>query len=350
METHEPIRAQRVAWAVVALTLTGFGLWTLREFLPALIWASILTIAFWPLFQRARRTWPPGHHNILLPTVFTLGIALVFVLPVVIAGVQVGREARSVIAWVESARQGGLPVPDLVAHLPLAGEAAAAWWRDNLSDPEAATELLKRLKNPEFVLAGREFGAALLHRAIVFGFCLMTMFFLFKDGDSLAAQMQRASVRALGPVGERIGRQIIASVHGTVDGLVLVGLAEGALLYVVYLFTSVPHPSLFGAATAVGAMIPLGAPVAFFLAAALAAAGGGMGKAAVIVVLGMVISFVADHFVRPALIGGATKLPFVWVLFGILGGVTTWGLLGLFIGPAIMAVLILLWREWTEPA
>jgi len=48
------------------------------------------------------------------------------------------------------------------------------------------------------------------------------------------------------------------------------------------------------------------------------------------------------------LIGSATKLPFIWVLFGILGGVTTWGLLGLFLGPAIMAALILLWREWTE--
>ena len=65
-----------------------------------------------------------------------------------------------------------------------------------------------------------------------------------------------------------------------------------------------------------------------------------------IVVAGAVISFVADHAIRPVLIGGATKLPFVWVLLGILGGVTTWGLIGLFLGPVIMAALILLWREW----
>ena len=349
MEHPEPIRAQRFAWAVVALTLTGFGLWTLREFLPALIWAVILTIAIWPLYQRARHRWPPGHHNILLPLLFTLGILLVFVLPIVIAGVQVGREARSVLAWFESARQGGLPVPDLITHLPFAGDSIAAWWRENLSDPDAAAELLNRLKRPEYVLAGREVGAAIVHRLIVFGFCLMTVFFLFKDVDALAAQMRRASTRALGPVGERIGQQIIASVHGTVDGLVLVGLAEGVLLYVVYLFTHVPHPSLFGAATAVGAMIPLGAPIAFLLAAALVFAQGNTIAAVVIVVFGMVVSFAADHIVRPVLIGGATKLPFLWVLLGILGGVTTWGLLGLFLGPAIMAALILLWREWTEP-
>ena len=66
--------------------------------------------------------------------------------------------------------------------------------------------------------------------------------------------------------------------------------------------------------------------------------------------IGFAVLFVADHFVRPVLIGGATKLPFIWVLFGIFGGITTWGLLGLFLGPAIMSVLILLWREWTETA
>jgi predicted PurR-regulated permease PerM len=54
--------------------------------------------------------------------------------------------------------------------------------------------------------------------------------------------------------------------------------------------------------------------------------------------------------VRPVLIGGATRLPFLWVLFGLLGGVETWGLLGLFLGPAIMAALIFLWREWTDDA
>ena len=65
---------------------------------------------------------------------------------------------------------------------------------------------------------------------------------------------------------------------------------------------------------------------------------------------GSVLVFVADHFVRPVLIGGAARLPFLWVLLGILGGLQTMGFLGLFLGPAIMAALIALWREWTDPA
>ncbi len=59
--------------------------------------------------------------------------------------------------------------------------------------------------------------------------------------------------------------------------------------------------------------------------------------------------FVADHFVRPFLIGGAARLPFLLVLLGILGGLQTMGFLGLFLGPAVMAALVALWREWTEP-
>ena len=60
------------------------------------------------------------------------------------------------------------------------------------------------------------------------------------------------------------------------------------------------------------------------------------------------VVFVADHFVRPVLIGGAIRLPFLWVLMGILGGLEAFGILGLFLGPAIMAALISLWREWTD--
>ena len=85
-------------------------------------------------------------------------------------------------------------------------------------------------------------------------------------------------------------------------------------------------------------------------AALLVLAGGSTLSAALLFGIGMVIIFVADHAIRPVLIGGTTRLPFLWVLLGILGGVETFGLLGLFLGPAVMAALILLWREWTGDA
>jgi predicted PurR-regulated permease PerM len=95
-------------------------------------------------------------------------------------------------------------------------------------------------------------------------------------------------------------------------------------------------------------MIPFGAPLVFGAAALFLLAKGAAVAAVVIFLFGVAVVFIADHFVRPVLIGGSTRLPFLWVLLGILGGVETWGLLGLFLGPAIMAALILLWREYTE--
>ena len=77
---------------------------------------------------------------------------------------------------------------------------------------------------------------------------------------------------------------------------------------------------------------------------------GSTGAAIGVVAFGLVVVFIADHFVRPFLIGGAARLPFLWVLLGILGGIETFGLLGLFLGPVVMAALISLWRDWTEPA
>ena len=150
----------------------------------------------------------------------------------------------------------------------------------------------------------------------------------------MTGQLRTASHRAFGPNGERIGRQIIASVHGTVDGLVLVGLGEGFVLGVVYAIAGVPHPTIFGALTARGGDGAVRrAPVIFAVAALLVIAQGSLVWGIAIIAIGMAVTFTADHFIRPVLIGGATKLPFIWVLLGILGGVEVWGLIGLFIGP-----------------
>jgi predicted PurR-regulated permease PerM len=342
-----PTPAQRIARATLTLALLLLGLWTLHEFLPALVWAGIFAIALWPLYRGACARFPPGRHNLLMPSLFTLGVALVFLMPLVLVAVPLGRDAHGVFTWIQQARQNGIPPPDFLPNLPLVGQQVTAWWASNLADPAGASALLQRVGQADLFAKSREYGSLLLHRVVLFGFTLLTLFFLFRDGQSLSAQMRRASRRLFGPGGERIAEQMVASVHGTVDGLVLVGLGEGVLLGIAYAFAGVPHASLFGLLTALAAMIPFGAPLLFGLAALLLLAQGSMLAAVAVFGFGMVVSFVADHFIRPTLIGGTTRLPFIWVLLGILGGVGVWGLLGLFVGPALMAALILLWREGT---
>ena len=342
-----PGQAQGFARLALVLALSALGLWVLHPFIPALVWAVILAIALGPLYARAEGRWPPGGHNIALPALFTAAVALVFLLPLVVLGIQAAREAHDLVTWVRTFEKTGIPVPDLLARLPFAAQIQG-WWAQNLSHPAAGSELLHRLDNSSVIGVTRSLGAQIVRRAVLFGFTLVALFFLFRDGRVVAAQVLTASARLFGPRGERVARQMVASVHGTVDGLVLVGLGEGVLLGIVYYFAGVPHPVLLGALTAVAAMIPFGAPLVFGAAALVLLAGGAVVPALVVVVAGFVVTFVADHFVRPALIGGTTRLPFLWVLLGILGGVESFGLLGLFLGPAVMAALILLWREFTQ--
>jgi predicted PurR-regulated permease PerM len=332
----------------MALFFVLLGLWTLKTFLPALAWAAIFAVALWPLYQRASHAWAGGRHALLLPLGFTMAVALVFVLPLVFVGAELAREAHGISQWAQTAHDNGIPVPSQVQALPLAGPRLAALWQAHLSHPHPAAGMLERLRQPGVMTEGRAFGASLLRRLTLFGLTLLTLFVLLKEGDTVAAQLRTASRRAFGDTGERIGGQIVASIHGTVTGLVLVGLAEGVVLGVAYAIAGVPHPVLLGAVSAVAAILPFGATAAAALAALLLAATGGLIAALVLFGFGAAMAFATDHFVRPVLIGGATKLPFLWVLLGILGGLEVWGLLGLFLGPAIMAALMLLWRDWVK--
>lgn len=343
-------RAQHAAMGALAAGLLLLGAYTLWNFLSALAWAGIFAIALWPLHRRAAERFGTGRRNLALAAAFTLAVALLFIVPLVLVGVELAHESHAATEWLRDARDHGVPEPDALHRLPFGEAAVSNWWRQNLTDPGAAKELLQRVTQGRVADVSREVGASLARRVTLFAFTLMTLFFLFRDGDALTRQMRRGAARAFGPGGERIGMQIVASVHGTVDGLVLVGLGEGVLLGVVYAIAGVPHPTVFGALTAVAAMVPFAAPVVFAVAALLLAAQGSLAWGVGVFCCGMAVTFTADHFVRPVLIGGATRLPFLWVLLGILGGVETWGLIGLFLGPAIMAALMLLWREWTRAA
>ncbi len=340
---------QRYACLTVALLLILGALFTLRDFLPALAWTVIFAIALWPSFQRLARRWPQ-HKRELLPALFVAGVVLVFVVPFVVIAIPVANEAHNVEQWWEQVRQNGIAAPPFLANLPHGGQLTNLW-QQNLGAPAQISVLTKgAIMHGGGAKFASHIGRETIHRLVLFGFMLLGLFFFLRGSDDVLVQLKVGSRRAFGAAGEDVAQQIISSVHGTVNGLVLVGLGEGVVLGIAYVFAGVPHPTLFGLLTAALAMVPFGAAVAIAAAVLALLAKGSVIAAIVIAVLGVIVTFIADHFIRPVLIGGATRLPFIWVLLGILGGVTAWGLVGLFIGPAIMAALILVWREFIGAA
>jgi predicted PurR-regulated permease PerM len=196
---------------------------------------------------------------------------------------------------------------------------------------------------------GRIIGGQAARRVTTLLFALLIVFFMLRESDALLGQFQAVGRRLLGAPAQRLGIVAAAAVRGTVDGLLLVGIAEAILLGIAYALAGVPHPALLGLLTGILSAIPFASPLVFIGAALWLLMQSAMAAAIGVLAFGSIVVFVADHFARPVLIGGSTRLPFVWVLLGILGGVESFGLLGLFLGPALLAVLITLWRELAEP-
>jgi predicted PurR-regulated permease PerM len=334
--------AARLAFGAGVVVLS---LWTFADYLPALGWAGVIAIATWPFYKRTR-AWLGGQH--LAPALFAIVIGLVFLAPIAGAGWFLGREAQAVAHWLDEARKHGVALPDGLDKLKYIGPSVAAWWRENLADPDSAASLIRGFDKKPLIAMSEHIGAVAGRRLVVFLFTILALFFMYLHGDGVAAALGRLSERAFGPRGREIGERIVVSVHGTVDGLVLVGIGEGLVLTVGYYFTGVPQLALMGVATAIGCIIPFGAFAMFSTAALLLVYQGAIFSALFIFALGLVVLTIADHLVRPYVIGNATQLPFLFVLVGILGGVEAFGMLGLFLGPALMSILVDLWREATD--
>ena len=341
---------QRTTQLVFVVGIAILGLWVIHDFLPALLWAGVIAIAISPLRLRLVRRWPALGGGWLLALLLTAGVGLLVLVPVGFGIVRAAAEAQDVARWLILARHQGVPVPSWVFHLPVGSAPLARWWQVHLATPAAAEEQFRAFSAEQILYHSRMVGTGVVKRSIIFAFTLFALFFVLRDGAFIAAQIRIAARRLIGPSGDRIASQVVNSVRGTIDGLVLVGIGQGIIMAVAYLVSGVTHPLLLGAATAIASMIPFGAAVMYLLAGALLLMQDALWPAVFVIGFGFVVVFVADHFVRPGLIGGATRLPFLWVLLGILGGVETFGLLGLFVGPAVMAVLVMLWREWVASA
>ncbi len=341
--------SQRIAIIVVDTALVLLSFWVLRGFFGALAWAVVLAIATWPLYERFVDMFSPKRARDLAPLLFTLLIALVFIVPLGVAVLETWRELNAVTHWISGVEKSGVPVPHLVSRLPFLAPQITKWWNDNLAAPGGITDLIGHPDTGRFARLTQEVSLVIARRLTFFAFTVLTLFFLFRHGPMLAKRFNTLSSRLLGEPGEYLGTITVSAIRSTADGLVLVGLGEGAFLGVAYFIFGAPHPALLGAFTGLLAMIPFGAPVIFCLAGAVLLIKGSIGAAIGLVVYGFIVIGIADHFIRPALIGGAAKLPFMFVLLGIFGGLETFGLVGLFLGPAIMAALVSLWREWTDP-
>lgn len=341
-------KKQKAASLVLYIGLVLLALWVVRDFIAAMAWAGVVAIALWPLLQKVEGSrWFTGRTT-LIAVLLTFAVALLVVLPFGIGISQALREAHDMNEWFKTVQENGIPMPALIERLPFGVQQITAWWQANLAQPLRDSAAMKGLHSTTVMTLGRHFGARAAHGVMVFAFMLVTLFVIFQAGPRLSGSLMKGVRRGFGNDGAQLLERMATAVRGTVSGLVVVGLGEGVLMGVAYFVTGLPHVALLAFITAIAAMLPFCAPVTFGLAALWLFSQGSVAAAIGLAVFGSIVVFVAEHFVRPVLIGNSTRLPFLLVLFGILGGAETFGLLGLFIGPALMTVLVVLWTDLVQ--
>jgi predicted PurR-regulated permease PerM len=329
--------------AAILIVLAALCIWVLWSFIPALAWAAVITIATWPMRDRLVLA---GVKPVTAAILLTLLWAVLLVLPLILFGTLLAQEAGALRDLIEQAREGRLEAPDWLAQLPFAGRYVATWWHAHLAAPAAAGgAILDQSQTAGALGFGRDLGRFVIRRIAILGFTLLTLLFLYRDGARIAQGVEKIGIRLLGPPAQGYGRYSLTAVRATVNGLVFIGFIEGLILGVGYAICGVPHPVAFSLATAVLGIVPFGAPAAVAVASLTLMATSQAIVGLALLGIGLVVIFIIDHTARPKLIGGSIRLPFLWALFGVFGGLEAFGVVGLFLGPAILAVALAIWRE-----
>lgn len=338
-----PISVAR--WLLVLIGIAA--IYFFHGFVVPVLAALVIAFASWPLYRRLLERI--GGNTTIGATIALIAILAFLIIPIGIAISYAVDEIRQWISWAVQANETGAPPPAWIAALPRIGDWLVAQWNEHIGQPGAIGELIQLVSGANIgniyraVIAA---GDGLFHLVLTLLFMLIALFFVYRDGASFSRQLDLLGERILPNRWERISRVVPATISSTVTGMTLIAIAEGIILGIAYWLAGVPSPVTLGVITGVMALIPGGAPLSFTLVSIYLVASGSMFEGVALFVWGSVELFIVDKTVRPRLVGGPIKLPFLPTFFGLVGGVKTMGFLGLFIGPVLMALLVSIWREW----
>lgn len=343
-----PPREQRWVQAGVLAVLVALALFVLRPFLVSMAWAVVLAFATWPFFRALERVL--AGRTALAALCLTFMIVLVVVAPASMASLALAREAQELYADLRELIPTRLAIPQWVNDLPWVGPQIVERLEALRAEPNVIEESLLAQARPwAHYLAGAARGiGANLGKA---GLALLILFFLYRHGALLLAQSRRVLVGFGGVRVEALLQPAGETIRAVMYGMLLTALAQGALAGAGYWLAGLGAPVLLAVTTALLAFIPFGAPVVYVPASAWLALVHGRWIAGLVLLIwgGLVVSTV-DNLIRSWLISGVTRVPFLLVFFGVLGGLSAFGLIGLFIGPVVVTLLLILWREWSSEA
>jgi predicted PurR-regulated permease PerM len=342
MEPRSGRNYTRIA-TVVLLTLGC--LFVLKPFLPAILFAAAVVISSWPLYLRLLRAMR-GHRTLAALTM-TLSLTLLVIIPLAIVAYNLADDVATTFGQMRYAiEHGALLPPSWVRELPFLGESFDSYLRQLVASRDKMLALAQRLIEParHYLMAG---GLMLGGGVLQMSLAAFVSFFLYRDGQALIAVISVMMAKVMGEGAESVTDIVSQTTRGVMYGLLGTALAQALVAAIGFSIAGVPAVPLLSVLVFVTSLVPFGPPLIWGGAAMWLFAQGSTGWGIFMVIWGTVLISGVDNVVRPMLISRGTSLPFLLNLLVVLGGVIAFGVVGMFIGPVLLAVGYSLMSEWT---
>jgi predicted PurR-regulated permease PerM len=338
-------RRDQARWLILLASMAGalYLCWLmLVPFVNVLLWAGVLTLTFMPVHLRLlRRTGKPN----LTAAISTLFVVFVIGVPMGLVAWAIIREIVPAIAMVQGAFATFLD-PNATTAGP-----AMRWLGEHVDLPRARLQINGQLGAMSSEIAGRSMGivGGILGVFIQALFVVFVMFYLFRDGKMIRDAMASAI-----PLRNRETRVILGRVSevvgASVNGVLVIAAIQGTLGGVAFAALGLPSAIVWGAVMIFLSLIPIaGAFVIWIPAAIYLAVTGSYIKAIILTLWGGVVISLVDNFLRPRLVGKRAKLHELFIFFAVLGGLHVFGLVGLVLGPVVLAIALSLFETFRHP-
>ena len=319
----------------------------LQPFIEVVLWAVVLVIVFFPVHRRIReRVGSPGWSALLS----CLLVIFAILVPLTLLTFAVANEVANFTQWLQpksdgtggaAAAAGGLLDP----NNPNTG-SAVRWLGQYVDVSRLGSQefIAERLKGVSGAIASRTLGfvGGAVGFVVEVFFVIFTMYYLFRDGERM-----RAAAYDVMPLSDSKAREIIDRtgevIGASVYGVLVIAVVQGVLGGLAFWVLGLPSPLLWGVVMIFLSMIPmLGAFIVWVPAAIYLGLTGHWAKAVMLAVWGALVIGSIDNFLRPKLVGERTRLHELLIFFSVLGGLQVFGVLGIVLGPVIVAITLAL--------
>lgn len=331
-----------LALTVLLILLVGC-LIVLRPFVAAILWATILSFSTWPAYSRLHRAL--GGRRGLAAAILTIVIAALVLVPLVLLGMSLAENVVRLIEGLRVAMATGLPpLPGWITDLPIVGPRLTTFWVAIGQDAAARSAALQ-----PYVGTVRDWlfarGGDVLDGILQLSLSLLTAFFFYRDGPAILATLESIGTKLAGARSGALLRTAGGTINGVVRGVLGTAFIQATLMGIALGIAGVPGALLLGFLSFFLAIIPMALVFIWLPATIWLASQDSVVLAAAMAVWGIVVGQI-DNVVRPYLISKGSELPVLLILLGILGGALTFGFVGIFLGPTLLAIAHSLIRDW----